>query len=49
MRGLRARGGCEVVAFFARVILHPVKIFTDRSFVQKIWYDSNRQNDNTGW
>lgn len=45
-RRVRSLPGREALAFFARVIFHPIKIFTNRSFVQKIWYDSNRQNDN---
>jgi glycosyltransferase involved in cell wall biosynthesis len=45
-RRVRSLPGREAVAFFARAVFHPIKIFTDRSFVQKIWYNSNRQNDN---
>jgi glycosyltransferase involved in cell wall biosynthesis len=45
-RRFRALPGRAAVRFFVRWISHPIKIFTNRSYVQEIWYDSNRQHDN---
>jgi hypothetical protein len=36
----------NLFSILARWISSPVKIFTNRSSVEKIWYDSNRANDN---
>lgn len=38
-------GGLQMLAFCARAVLSPVKTFTRRSAVEKIWYDSNREGD----
>ena len=45
-RRFRSLSWSHVPGFISRLILSPRKTFTDRSFVQKIWYDSNRSNDN---
>jgi hypothetical protein len=45
-RRFRALPGKAAIKFFARGILHPIRVFTDRSFVKEVWYDSNRANDN---
>jgi glycosyltransferase involved in cell wall biosynthesis len=37
----------QMLAFCARAVFSPVKTFTQRSFVEKIWYDSNRERDDT--
>jgi glycosyltransferase involved in cell wall biosynthesis len=45
-RRFRTLNGKNAIAFIFRAILHPRKVFTERAFVQKIWYDSNRSEDN---
>ena len=44
-RRFRTLSGLEFPVFIARVVLSPLKTFTQRSSVEKIWYDSNREND----
>jgi glycosyltransferase involved in cell wall biosynthesis len=36
----------QMPVFLARAVCSPVKTFTRRSSVEKIWYDSNREDDN---
>ena len=43
--GRRFSSLLKFAPFFARAVLSPVKTFTRRSSVEKIWYDSNREND----
>ncbi len=35
----------KMLAFIARVVISPLKMVTQRSSVEKIWYDSDREND----
>lgn len=44
-RRLRTLSGRQFLIFIARAVLSPIKTLTQRSFVEKIWYDSNREND----
>ena len=44
-RRFRTTSGLQVLAVCAKAILSPFKTFTRRSSVEKIWYDSNRKND----
>ena len=44
-RRFRTLSALQVPAFVARAIFSPFKTFTRRSSVEKIWYDSNRAND----
>jgi glycosyltransferase involved in cell wall biosynthesis len=44
-RRFRAMSGLQVLAQIGRLALSPSKMFTRRSSVEKIWYDSNREND----
>lgn len=44
-RRLRTLSGLQLPAFVTRAVLSPIKTLTQRSFVEKIWYDSNREND----
>jgi glycosyltransferase involved in cell wall biosynthesis len=44
-RRLRTLSGWHFLVFMARTLLFPLKAFTQRSSVEKIWYDSNREND----
>ena len=44
-RRFRTMTGLQVLALLVRVVLSPFKIFTHRASVEKIWYDSNRTND----
>jgi len=44
-RRLRTMSGLKLLAFCARAVLSPFKMVTRRSSVEKIWYDSNRQDD----
>lgn len=44
-RRLRKTSALQLVAGIARMIFSPVKMFTQRSSVEKIWYDSNRADD----
>ncbi len=37
--------GFQVLAIGVKTALRPMKMITQRSSVQKIWYDSNRAND----
>jgi len=46
-RRFRTLSGWQLPAFLARAIFSPAKIFTQRAAVEKIWYDSNRANDET--
>jgi glycosyltransferase involved in cell wall biosynthesis len=46
-RRFRTLSGLQVPAFIARMIFSPFKTFTRRSSVEKIWYDSNRERDET--
>ena len=43
-RRLRTLSGLQLPAFIARAIFSPWKTFTQRSAVEKIWYDSNRED-----
>ena len=38
-------GGLQLLAICGRAVLSPLKMFTRRSSVEKIWYDSNREHD----
>ena len=44
-RRLRTMSGLRLLAFCARAVLSPFKMITRRSSVEKIWYDSNRADD----
>jgi hypothetical protein len=44
-RRVRKISGLQLLAGGVRVIFSPRKIFTQRSMVEKIWYDSNRADD----
>ena len=44
-RRLRKTSGGELLLGVVRMVLSPVKFFTHRASVQKIWYDSNRATD----
>lgn len=44
-RRLRKISGLEMFAGLVRLILSPIKMVTKRSSVQKVWYDSNRADD----
>ena len=44
-RRLRKTSGGELLLGVVRMALSPVKFFTHRAPVQKIWYDSNRATD----
>jgi glycosyltransferase involved in cell wall biosynthesis len=44
-RRLRTMSGLALLAFCARAVLSPFKMITRRSSVEKIWYDSNREDD----
>jgi glycosyltransferase involved in cell wall biosynthesis len=46
-RRFRKISGLQLLAGGVRVALSPVKMFTQRSSVEKIWYDSNRADDDT--
>jgi len=46
-RRLRTLSGLQVVAFIARAVFCPWRTLTQRSAVEKIWYDSNRKEDET--
>jgi len=37
--------GLQMLSFSLRAVLSPFKTFTQRSSVEKIWYDSNRERD----
>ena len=41
-RRFRSLSALQLPAFIARMVFSPVKSFTQRSSVEKIWYDSNR-------
>lgn len=41
-RRFRTLSALQLPAFLARLVFSPVKTFTQRSSVEKIWYDSNR-------
>jgi len=44
-RRFRTTHGSQVLSLCARAILSPRTLFTQRSSVEKIWYDSNRERD----
>ena len=44
-RRFRKIGGAQLLAGGLRVLLFPVKMFTTRSSVQQVWYDSDRTTD----
>lgn len=44
-RRFRTISGLATLAIAARAVLSPLKTFTRRSSVEKIWYDSNREAD----
>ena len=44
-RRFRTLPGMQLPIFFARVVFSPFKMFTRRSSVEKVWYDSNRDDD----
>jgi glycosyltransferase involved in cell wall biosynthesis len=44
-RRFRTLSGLKLPAFLIRTALSPFKAFTRREFAAKIWYDSNREND----
>jgi glycosyltransferase involved in cell wall biosynthesis len=44
-RRFRTLPGLQLPVFIARAVLSPRRTLTERSFVEKIWYDSNREND----
>lgn len=44
-RRVRKISGLEMLGGFVRLILSPVKMVTRRASVQKVWYDSNRADD----
>ena len=44
-RRLRTVSGLQLLTFCTRAVLSPLKMFTQRSSVENIWYNSNREND----
>jgi glycosyltransferase involved in cell wall biosynthesis len=44
-RRFRTMSGLQMLATCARTALSPSKMLTRRSSVERIWYDSNREND----
>jgi len=46
-RRLRTLSGLQLPVFLARAVFFPWKTLTQRSVVEKIWYDSNREDDET--
>jgi hypothetical protein len=46
-RRIRTLSAAHLPALIVRIILSPRKMFTQRASVERIWYDSNRANDNT--
>jgi len=44
-RRLRTTSGGQLLLGGIRMMFSPVKFFTQRSAVEKVWYDSNRAND----
>jgi glycosyltransferase involved in cell wall biosynthesis len=44
-RRFRTTHGGHLISLCAKVIFSPRRLFTQRSSVEKIWYDSNRQRD----
>ncbi len=46
-RRFRKISGLQMLAGGVRLIFSPLKMFTQRSSVEKIWYDSNREGDDT--
>ena len=44
-RRFRTMSGLQMLAVCARAAFSPSKTITRRSSVEKIWYDSNREND----
>lgn len=44
-RRFRTTHGSQALSLCARAILSPRKLFAQRSSVEKIWYDSNRERD----
>lgn len=45
-RRFNTMSGLQMLAICARTALFPRKMLTQRSSVEKVWYDSNRDNDN---
>src|SRR6185312_9997986 len=45
-RRFRSISGVQVLTLCAKAVLSPRRTFTNRSSVEKIWYDSNRGQDN---
>jgi len=43
-RRFRSLSALQLPAFIARLVFSPIKTFTQRSSVEKIWYDSNRES-----
>jgi len=46
-RRFRTMSGLQLLGNCSRLILSPFKALTQRSSVEKIWYDSNRERDDT--
>jgi glycosyltransferase involved in cell wall biosynthesis len=44
-RRFRKISGLQMFAGGARMIFSPIKMFTQRTLVEKVWYDSNRADD----
>lgn len=44
-RRFRTTTGLQLLGVCVKAILSPLKMFTHRSSVEKIWYDSNRERD----
>jgi glycosyltransferase involved in cell wall biosynthesis len=44
-RRLRKTSGLKLLGGLVRILFSPVKMFTHRSGVETIWYDSNRKDD----
>lgn len=44
-RRFRTMSGLQVLTTLGRACISPFKMFTRRSSVEKIWYDSNREHD----
>lgn len=44
-RRFRKISGLQLIAGGVRILLSPIKFFTHRAHVEKVWYDSNRADD----
>ncbi len=44
-RRFRTTHGTQAISLFRKLLFSPRKLFTERSSVEKIWYDSNRERD----